>query len=241
MRKFYRESIVFLFLLFQVNLVQAQLSTVGEEFWVGFMDNNRIIPNAPDQAVIVISANENASGVIEYLGRTVNFSINQGQQFTHIVPSEEIDLLHRNSGVISNKGIYILSDGKISVYAFNERFRSADGTVVLPIGALGKDYLVTSHFETLTASVNYNGNINDESQLLIVATEDNTQIQITTSVGSLSGNQADVPSTITLNRGQSYQIKAKADLTGSRVRVVGDNANECKRIAVFGGNKWTSV
>jgi hypothetical protein len=205
------------------------------------MDNNRIIPNAPDQAVIVISANENASGVIEYLGRTVNFSINQGQQFTHIVPSEEIDLLHRNSGVISNKGIYILSDGKISVYAFNERFRSADGTVVLPIGALGKDYLVTSHFETLTASVNYNGNINDESQLLIVATEDNTQIQITTSVGSLSGNQADVPSTITLNRGQSYQIKAKADLTGSRVRVVGDNANECKRIAVFGGNKWTSV
>jgi PKD repeat protein len=241
MRKFYRGSIVLLFLLFQVNLVQAQLSTVGEEFWVGFMDNNRIIPNAPDQAVIVISANENASGVIEYLGRTVNFSINQGQQFTHIVPSEEIDLLHRNSGVISNKGIYILSDGKISVYAFNERFRSADGTVVLPIGALGKDYLVTSHYETLTASVTYNGNINDESQLLIVATEDNTQIQITTSVGSLSGNQADVPSTITLNRGQSYQIKAKADLTGSRVRVIGDNANECKRIAVFGGNKWTSV
>ena len=241
MRNFYRGSFVLLFLLFQVHLVQAQLSTVGKEFWVGFMDNNRIVPNAPDQAVIVISANENASGVIEYLGRTVNFSINQGQQFTHIVPSEEIDLLHRNSGVISDKGIYILSDGKISVYAFNERFRSADGTVVLPIGALGKDYLVTSHFETLTASVSYNGNINDESQLLIVATEDNTQIQITTSVGSLSGNQADVPSTITLNRGQSYQIKAKADLTGSRVRVIGDNANECKRIAVFGGNKWTSV
>jgi gliding motility-associated-like protein len=241
MKKFYRSFFLFLICVCQVSLVQAQLSTVGKEFWVGFMDNNRIIPNAYDQAVIVISANENATGVIEYLGNTVNFSINQGQQFTHIIPSESIDLLHRNSGVISEKGIFILSDGKISVYAFNERFRSADGTVVLPVGALGKDYLVTSHYETLTSPVNYNSNINDESQLLIVATEDNTRIEITTSVNSLSGDQADVPSVITLNRGQSYQIKAKADLTGSRVRVVGDNANECKRIAVFGGNKWTSV
>ena len=241
MEKFYSKLFVLFIMLFQVHLAQAQLSTVGKEFWVGFMDNNRYLPDAPDQAVLVISANENATGVIEYLGRTVNFSINQGQQFTHIVPSEEIDLLHRSSGVISDKGIYILSDGKISVYAFNERFRSADGTVVLPLGALAKDYLVTSHFEVLTASVNYNGNINNESQLLIIATEDDTQIEITTSVGSLSGNQAGVPSTITLSRGQSYQIKARADLTGSRVRVIGANADECKRIAVFGGNKWTSV
>jgi hypothetical protein len=241
MKKFYRSIFLLSICVCQVTLVQAQLSTVGKEFWVGFMDNNRIIPNAYDQAVIVISANENATGVIEYLGNTVNFSINQGQQFTHIIPSESIDVLHRNSGVISEKGIFILSDGNISVYAFNERFRSADGTVVLPFGALGKDYLITSHYETLTAPVNYNGNINDESQLLIVATEDNTRIEITTSVNSISGNQAAIPSTITLNRGQSYQIKANADLTGSRVRVVGDNANECKRIAVFGGNKWTSV
>ena len=100
------------------------------------MDNNRILPNAPDQAVIVISANEDASGAIEYLGRTIPFNISQGEQFTHIVPSTDIDLLHRNSGSIENKGIYISSSGKVAVYAFNERYRSADGTVVLPLGAL---------------------------------------------------------------------------------------------------------
>ena len=219
----------------------AQLSTIGKEFWVGFMDNNRILPNAPDQAVIVISANEDASGVIEYLGRTIPFNISQGQPFTHIVPSTDIDLLHRNSGSIENKGIYISSTGKVAVYAFNERYRSADGTVVLPLGALGKDYLITSHFEVLTANVGYNGNINNESTLLVVATEDNTQVEITSSVPTISGNAADSPFTLTLNRGQSYQLKAKADLTGSRVRVIGDNADECKKIAVFGGNKWTSV
>lgn len=225
----------------------GQLSTVGKEFWVGFMENNRVMaggqnnPGAPDFAVLVITASENTTGALEYLGQSLPFTLNAGQQYTLRVPSQDLDLLHRTSGVIENKGIHITSTGKIAVHAFNERVRSADGTVVLPIGALGRDYYITSHFETLTANVNFNGNIDNESLLLVVATEDDTQIEITTSVTSQSGNQADVPSIITLDRGQSYQIKARADLTGSRVRVIGENADECKKIAVFGGNKWTSV
>ncbi|GAA0880099.1 hypothetical protein GCM10009119_30690 [Algoriphagus jejuensis] len=225
----------------------GQISTVGKEFWVGFMENNRVPgggqgnPGAPDFAILVITANEASTGALEYLGRSVAFSLNAGQQYTLRVPSADLDLLHRSSGVVENKGIHITSTGNIAVHAFNERVRSADGTVVLPIGALGTDYYVTSHFEVLTVNVNYDGNSNNESELLVVATEDNTEIEITTSVNSLSGNRADVPSVITLDRGQSYQIKARADLTGSRVRVVGANADECKKIAVFGGNKWTSV
>ncbi len=241
MRKLYFHFLFFITLLCLASNANAQLSTIGKEFWLGFMENNRILPGAPDQAVIVISANEDASGAIEYLGRSIAFNISQGEQFTHIIPSVDLDLLHRNSGTIENKGVFISSSGKVAVYAFNERFRSADGTVVLPIGALGKDYMITSHFEVLTANVNYNGNIDNESTLLVVATEDNTQVEITTSVQSISGNGADSPFTVTLNRGQSYQVKARADLTGSRVRVIGDNADECKKIAVFGGNKWTSV
>ena len=224
----------------------GQSSTVGTEFWVGFMDNNRVPgsgnnPGAPDFAVIVITANENTTGALEYRGQTAPFSLNAGQQFTLRVPSEDLDLLHRNSGVIENKGIHITSSGKIAVHAFNERYRSADGTVVLPVGALGRDYYITSHYEILTANVNFNGNIDDESTLLVVATEDNTEIEITTTADSQSGNQAGTPRNVILNRGQSYQIKAKGDLTGSRVRVIGDDGDDCKKIAVFGGNKWTSV
>ena len=226
--------------------VKAQVSTVGTEFWVGFMDNNRIPPSnggsgAPDFAVLIITANEDADGSIEYLGRTANFSLNAGQQYTLRVPSEDLDLLHRSSAVTQNKGIYISSTGKIAVHAYNERFRSADGTVILPVSALGTDYFITSHYETLTANVNFNGNINDESTLLVIATENDTEVEITPSVGNIGGGPAGAPYTIRLNRGQSYQLKAKADLTGSRVRVIGADANECKKIAVFGGNKWTSV
>ncbi|WP_297337822.1 PKD domain-containing protein [Algoriphagus sp.] len=225
----------------------GQLSTVGNEFWVGFMDNNRVPPGnngsagAPDFAVLIITADEDAGGAIEYQGQTVNFSIAAGQQYTLRIPSEDLDLLHRGSGVRENKGIYISSTGKIAVHAYNERFRSADGTVILPVGALGTDYYLTSHYERLTANVNYNGNINDESTLLVVATEDDTQVEITGSVPTIGGAAANVPITISLNRGQSYQLKAKDDLTGTRVRVIGENADECKKIAVFGGNKWTSV
>lgn len=224
----------------------GQLSTVGKEFWVGFMDNNRVPPGentagAPDFAVLIITANEDANGTVEYQGQTANFSIAAGQQYTLRIPSEDLDLLHRNSGIRQNKGIYISSTGKIAVHAYNERFRSADGTVILPVGALGTDYFITSHYETLTANVNYNGNINDESTLLVVATEDDTEVEITSTVPTIGGGAANAPLTISLNRGQSYQLKAKDDLTGTRVRVIGENADECKKIAVFGGNKWTSV
>ncbi|MBA4299726.1 MAG: hypothetical protein C0433_06390 [Cyclobacterium sp.] len=245
--KFLITRLILIFLLLGCGFSAfGQLSTVGKEFWVGFMENNRVPgsgnnPGSPDFAVLVITANENTTGVLEYQGNSTAFSLTAGQQYTLRVPSQDLDLLHRTSGVVENKGIHITSTGKIAVHAFNERFRSADGTVVLPIGALGRDYYVTSHFEALTASVNYNGNINNESTLLVVATEDNTEIEVTTSVNSISGNQAGTPSTIILNRGQSYQIKARGDLTGSRVRVIGNNADECKKIAVFGGNKWTSV
>ncbi|TDQ19184.1 gliding motility-associated-like protein [Algoriphagus boseongensis] len=247
MRHLYLPFLIVSLLLFASFSSLAQQSTVGKEFWVGFMENNRVFatgPNnqgAPDFAVLVITATENTTGAIEYLGNQQAFTLSAGQQFTLRVPSEDLDLLHRSSGNIENKGIYISSSGKIAVHAFNERFRSADGTVVLPVGTLGKDYYITSHFEILTASVNFNGNINNESTLLVVATEDNTSIEISTSVETINGNQARTPFSIKLNRGQSYQIKARGDLTGSRVRVIGDNADDCKKIAVFGGNKWTGV
>ncbi|REG94701.1 PKD domain-containing protein [Algoriphagus antarcticus] len=224
-----------LLLHFVVLASYGQISTIGKEFWVGFMENNRILPGASDRAVLEITAFEDATFTIEYLGQSRSGSLSKGERYNLIVDSQTSDLLHRFSDRVENKGVYISSSGDLSVYAFNERIRSADGTVVLPLVALGKDYLVTSHFERLTAPVAYDGNIDNESTLLVIATEDNTQIEITKSRANSS------PFTITLDRGQSYQIKERYDLTGSRVSVIGDDANSCKKIAVFGGNKWTSV
>jgi hypothetical protein len=238
MQKFTRISTIFFFLAMSLStLTMGQVSTVGKEFWVGFMENNGAA-NARDIGVLVITAAEQSTGVVEYAGRTVNFDLAEGEEFFYRI--EDFDILHRNNDITENKGVRIVSSGNISVYAFNDRFRSADGTVVLPISTLGKEYYITSHFENVTAQTTFNANINNESLLLVVAVEDNTQIEITPSRNAL-GRPGGVPYNITLNTGQSYQLKAREDLTGSRVRVVGDNANDCKNIAVFGGNKWTQV
>ncbi|MFD2037426.1 PKD domain-containing protein [Belliella marina] len=239
---------VFLFLNVFINTVSyAQVTTVGKEFWVGFMENHGDRYEAPDIGIIVITASEASTGTIAYPGSTVNFNIQAGQQFVRRITN--FDILHRRSGVKENKGVHIVSSGNISVYAFNERIRSADGTVVLPISSLGKDYYITSHYEVSTTPItnpifpSLVGTVlpNFESTMLVVAVEDNTNIEITPKRNTVSGQAAGIPYEIQLNSGESYQLKARGDLTGSRIRVVGDNANECKNIAVFGGNKYTGV
>ncbi|WP_226333214.1 PKD domain-containing protein [Echinicola marina] len=230
-------------MIFSTHTVYGQLTTVGKEFWFGFMENNT---NGQDgTAVIVISANEAAQGTIDLSnfnpGLSYNFNLQAGQNYTLRVPEPQQDLLNRNSGRVENKGIYITSSGKISVHAFNERLRSADGTVVLPVTTLGKEYYITSHFETTPNGGNGNLNNNNESLFMVVAVEDNTTVEITPSERTIDGKAADTPFQVVLNTGQTYQLKARADLTGSRVRVIGTNADDCKNVAVFGGNKWTGV
>ena len=191
MRVIFRALFLFLVVLASSISGYAQLSTVGKEFWVGFMENNRSLPATPDYAVLLITATENTTGVIEYLGQSSPFTLTTGQQYTFRLSSATLDLLHRSSGVIENLGIHITASGKIAVHAINERYRSADGTVVLPLTALGKDHYITSHFEVNPSS---NLNVNNESTLLVVATEDNTRIEITTTQNSISGNIQGVPS-----------------------------------------------
>lgn len=221
----------------------AQLTTIGREFFVGFMENHRVSPNRIDQATIIISAEEDADGIIQYVNNTINFSIKAGQQYVYDFPRDGMDIIHRTSRRVENKGVYIQSNGNISVHAFNFRERSADGTVVLPLSSIGKDYWITAHYEQFAQGSNPGSNQNFESTLLILATEDDTKVEILLSAHSIDPIPVPPGSTLTvdLKKGESYQVKAVGDLTGTRVRVVGATDGDCKNIAVFGGNKMTSV
>jgi hypothetical protein len=237
---FFLATLIGVFLSLEVN---AQLTTIGREFFVGFMENHRVVPNRMDQATIIISAEEDATGIIQYVNNTINFSIKAGEQFVYDFPQDGMDIIHRSSRKIENKGVYISSNGNISVHAFNFRARSADGTVVLPLSSIGKDYWVTAHHEVFGSGVNPGSNVNFESTLLILAVEDDTRIEILLSAPSVEPVPVPAGSTltVTLKRGESYQVKAVGDLTGTRVRVVGSTDGDCKNISVFGGNKMTSV
>jgi gliding motility-associated-like protein len=78
------------------------------------------------------------------------------------------------------------------------------------------------------------------SEFLIVAAENNTDVEITPTSATLQGNPAGVPFTITLQQGQTYMVQSTADLTGSTIKAVGAGSN-CKKFSVFGGNQCASI
>ncbi|GAB5525303.1 MAG: hypothetical protein Roseis2KO_31750 [Roseivirga sp.] len=131
---------------------------------------------------------------------------------------------------------HLTSDVDVSVYTLNKRTFSADAAVILPTNVLGEEYLVMAHREP--AGDGQPGHL--ESEMLIVATENNTTVEVKPSVQTFSGWTANTTQTITLNAGETYQIKAEQDLTGTEVKVIGTGTT-CSPIAVFGGNKFTNV
>lgn len=235
MKQHKRLALFFVCISFLLSLSSMAQSTIGKNFIVGFMENNRKA-TLPDKAVIVITANEPASGSILFQGQSFPFSLAKGQSFVQEFLSTSQDVIHRDSEVVESKSFTVSSSGNVSVYAYNSRQNSSDASLVLPLTALGDEYFVTAHFSPLNL-----GPDNSESTMLIIATEDDTQIQVTPSQATLNGKPGKAPFTITLNQGQTYQIKANGDLTGTHVKVLNANQGNCKKVAVFGGNKMTSA
>lgn len=223
----------------------AQLNTLGKEFYVGFMENNAT-SFLPVTGSVIITAEEKTTGYLEYNSQKTFFTLEPGQQFIKDYEEARDFILHRNSGIVEEKAIYINSSGNVAVHAFNKRQASADGTVVLPLTALGKDYFITSHYDEFEPGLDIAPtNRNFESTLLIIAVEDDTDVEINPATRvDFNGNPipAVAPIQIKLNAGESFQLKAiTGDLTGTRVRVVNGAEGDCKNIAVFGGNKMTSA
>jgi PKD repeat protein len=231
-----KRLIIFLMCIsFFLSLQVMAQSTIGKEFLVGFMENNQK-PTLPDKAVVVITANENVSGTLSFQGQVFPFTLTKGQIFKKEFLSTSQDVIHRTSEVVESKSILVSASGNVAVYAYNTRQNSADATLVLPINVLSKEYYVTAHFMPLSK-----GPDNSASTALVMANEDNTLVEITPSVTTEKGKPAKVPYTVTLNAGETYQIRALGDLTGTRVRIVNSTAGDCKKLAVFGGNKMTTV
>src|SRR5690606_116724 len=94
----------------------------------------------------------------------------------------------------------------------------------------------------------YKPNVDDDpehgrnSEFLIVASEDNTLVEITPSVVTDGGRVADVTFNITLNKGEVYQVQSlnrnnlagQGDLSGSFIQ-------SDKPVAVYSGNFSTTV
>ncbi len=220
----------------------SQVTTEGREFWLGFMENND--GGTASSLEIFLTSKETAQVEIFLYrdSRTITITVEPGVTHREIIGSAPNNPnAASGSGQLQRKGIYITSDVDISVYALNNRFRSADATVVLPFNTLGNQYYAAAYWEGAPAGDNWDIG-SGPAQLLIVAATDNTQIDITPSVTTIDGRAAETTFTITLDQGEVYQVQADADLAGTLIETsTANDPDVCNNFAVFAGNKWGRV
>lgn len=230
-------------LFFHMGFAQTP-TTQGKEFWVSFMRNGyrQANPSSDDKLVLIATAKR---------GCTVTVSNpNQNWQESFVVGEHDVSMFtvpdsrgyNSQMDGVSDKGLYVTASDTISLYIANEANNSYDAANVLPVEALGCQYMVQSNKSIGEQSGHYGEN---RASLLVIATEDNTQVQITPSCLTNDNHPAGQPYTINLNRGECYHVINKnvgqeynqdGDFTGTLV-----SSAENKPIALFNGNCITSV
>lgn len=222
-------------------------STQGKDFWLSFMHNGYYDrPNKQGGTMqVILSAKRATSGTISnsYYNYSQSFSLQPN--VPQAIPIDNRFCYHDgdNYEIVSDKGIHIVANDTISVYCANIAIYSFDASFVLPLEGLGSDYIIQCAQQSSMDDLSDQYKVNNQtSAFLIVATEDNTTVNITPTVPLLSGNHpAGQTFTIQLNAGQTYHVRShhtgsNRDLSGTRV-----TANDCKKIAVFNGNTLTRL
>ncbi|MES2850230.1 MAG: PKD domain-containing protein [Bacteroidota bacterium] len=234
----------------------------GNDFWLGFGYQNKMKQAAgsgtePFLTVYVAAGSQPANVVVEMPGipgayyQTFTVPANSTHAFDNFPQGAVAGIDSRLSATgISNRAIhvYTTNGAPVSVWEYIATTgNSAGGSMVFPTSTWNSNYTVQAY-----AGKSNNGLPN--SFFFAIANEDNTQVTITPSTGiispagSLQDNPAvlypaNVPFTVTLNRGQVFNAigvitgsgnaatSAGFDLSGTTVSTKCD-----KKIAVFGGN-----
>ncbi|MCC7502611.1 MAG: gliding motility-associated C-terminal domain-containing protein [Flavobacteriales bacterium] len=227
---------LFLALLLCANMAQAQglapLPTKGREFWLGFMQNAY---GAQELRVRVASQNGTSGTIsIPRSGWSSTFTVSANDVATLIIP---VTNEHTGSEVLSDKGVLLQTNDSVTVSLESFQSFTTDGAQVLPTEALGTSYRAQS-YRGLPGFADFY-----KSELLVVATQDDTEVEIVPSVNTSGGRAAGVPFLVSLDAGQSYQVQsalASLDVTGTTVRATA-NSGPCRPFAVFSGSMCANV
>jgi PKD repeat protein len=239
---------VFLFIIF-FNLTASLLaqddlcrkSTEGTEFWFGFMESR----NYHNQHFVEITVTAR---------ETTNFQVFTGKDETPFNGTYTVQANNRvrieipwqlveatGSEEIQDKGIRLVSEKPVNVYALNWDRNSADVAVIYPVASLGNEYFAICYEPHIHEN---NGNYGNgrNSQFLIVATTDLTKVLIVPS--KVTDKQVSAGDTIevVLNKGEVFQVQSmnrdnlpgQGDLTGSYI--LAD-----KPVAFYSGSLATTV
>ena len=234
---------IYFFSLISLYTTAQDFSNKGTEFWTGYGYHQAMVGSDNSQDMVLYFTSDVAATVkvdIPGLGWSKTYQV-AANAVTESDPmpksgSQDARLLSEGS---YNTGIHITSDNPIVAYAHIYSATNSGASLLFPVNTLGQEYY----------SLNFTQKSNtyaSNSWAFVVATEDNTMIEITPSAQTLA-NAAGITFQVNLKKGEIYNIMGVtndnansytgSDLTGTRIRSVGNGIEGCKRIAVFLG-QW---
>lgn len=247
--KLNRYLLIVILLISCIGGALADLDPQDKHFVFTYPVNRAVLPYTTDQSLSlrIYSYDEKITGKIrsgDNLNRKFKIPANSSLKIT--LPA---NLAVASSDVVEiNRGIEIISNHKIDVYAYNIVTHLASGTIttsdaykVLPTSSLGAEYVVAS----------YNG---WGSLFSVVGTEDDTVVKILPSetinpftdifLGEYVNNfhPAGVPYFIVLNKGDVYQLRyGSGDVANESGDLSGTIIKSNKAITVIAGNRLQYV
>lgn len=215
---------------------------VGTDFWLTFMMNFREDASTPKNALtleLFITGDKDANVTIEC--PAINYSeklfVPAGTVRSILLTDKA---MIRSFEIIERKlAVRLISDSPVSVYGLNRRYQTTDTYLGLPDHVLGKEYRVMCYHVAEDLSPIF----------AIVATEDNTIVEIIPKALTFKGKIKNEPFSVTLNKGDVYQVRSETNrmqlrqlkISDREIDLTGTYLKSNKNIAVFSGHECTYV
>lgn len=249
-----------------IPLSAQEPTNMGTDFWVGYGHHSDFETPPPpvdpaakneDNLVLYFSAEGQAADVtvtINKLGwtRTYHVEANTVKVSDPMPNGRDASMLDcrlwrdaglgGSEGLFPKHGIHIHSTAPIVAYAHIIAPGSSGAAMLMPVDTWGYSYMSLNSNQMSGRPLNY-------SWAYVIASHDNTRVEIIPTVPTHGGMEAGKPFYITLNEGEIYQVLAKkiglpandrAEMSGSRFKSVDNGSGQCYPIAVFSGSSATT-
>lgn len=227
-----------LLLFISIACYSQDFSNKGKDFWLAYGYHVKMPGANSQQMVLYFTSDVTANVKIEIpavgYSQSLVVTANTVQTSATIPKSGAQDARLTKEGLFTT-GIHVTSDKPVVAYAHIYDQNVSGATLLFPTNTLGSDYYSLNFTQTSNES-------NSNSWACVVATENNTMVEITPSGATTGGRPAGTPFTVTLGQGEVYNIlgtlngNTGVDLTGTRIRSIATGSGSCKRIAVFSGS-----
>ena len=236
---------------------QGNLSNKGKEFWVGYGHHQFMEPgqNNSQEMVLYFSAEQTATVTVTVRGRTAQQVTNYTVPAGSVIPSNympkagsldcrlyDVPPTFGGNGGEGVFGVSIQIQSNVPIVAYAHTFGSASSgaTMLMPVETYGYAYVSVNSRQTYAS--------NCFSWAYVIATQDNTVVEVIPSVQTRLNRPAGVPFTVNLNKGQIYQIiganptggASSLEVSGTKFKSIANAQGDCYPIAAFAGSSRTT-